>query len=243
MTANPLTQAHLDQLCRLDSSTVANAIEIFDVRLRNTGFTDSRVHCIFPDFPSMVGYAATVRVRTSDPPMKSHSYFDRTDWWSHILSIPAPRVVVVEDVDEHPGLGSFIGEVHANILYALGCVGVVTNGAVRGLRATRAIGFQMFAGNMSVSHAYAHILDFGGTVTAGRMKVQAGDLLHGDVHGVQTIPLEVADQIPNAADEIARDKERAAAFCHSREFTLDRIRAALRDWKLGKKNFRTREFS
>ena len=209
MTTNQLTQAQLDQLRRLDSSTVANAIEMFDVRLRNTGFTDSRVHCIFPDFPPMVGYAATARIRTSNPPMEGHSFYDRTDWWNHILSIPAPRIVVVEDVDEHPGLGSFIGEVHANILYALGCVGIVTNGAVRGLRAMRAIGFQMFAGNLSVSHAYAHILDFGGPVTVAGMKVRAGDLLHGDVHGVQTIPLEIADKIPHAAEQIVRN-ERAS---------------------------------
>jgi regulator of RNase E activity RraA len=227
MTTNQLTQAQVDQLRRLDSSTVANAIEMLDVRLRNTGFTDSRVHCIFPDFPPIVGYAATARIRTSNPPMEGHSYYDRTDWWDHILSIPAPRIVVVEDVDKHPGLGSFIGEVHANILYALGCVGIVTNGAVRGLRATREIRFQMFAGNLSVSHAYAHIFDFGGTVTVGGMKVQAGDLLHGDVHGVQTIPLEIADKISYAAEQIVRNKERVVALCRSQEFTLDEIRAAV----------------
>jgi regulator of RNase E activity RraA len=231
MTTNQLTQAQLDQLRGLDSFTVADTILTFDVRLRNTGFTDSRVHCIFPDFPPIVGYAATARIRTSDPPMIQHSYYDRTEWWNHILSVPAPRILVVEDIDEHPGLGSFIGEVHANILDALDCVGVVTNGAVRGLRATRAIRFQMFAGNLSVSRAYAHIFDFGGPVIVGGMKVQAGDLLHGDVHGVQTIPLEIADKIPDAAEQIIRNKARLVALCHSGEFTLDKIRAAVKDWK------------
>ena len=231
MTTNQLTQAQLDQLRRLNSPTVANAIEMFGVRLRNTGFTDSRVHCIFPEFPPIVGYAATVRIRTADPPMEGRTFYDRTDWWNHILSVPAPRIVVAEDVDEPPGLGSFIGEVHANILDALDCVGVVTNGAVRGLRATRAIRFQMFAGNMSVSRAYAHIFDFGGPVIVGGMKVQAGDLLHGDVHGVQTIPLEIADKIPDAAEQIIRNKARLVALCHSGEFTLDKIRAAVKDWK------------
>jgi 4-hydroxy-4-methyl-2-oxoglutarate aldolase len=231
MATNSLTRAQLDQLARLESSAVANAIEIFDVRLRNTGFTDSSVRCMFPDFPVMVGYAATARVRTADPPMGSHSYYDRTDWWNHILSIPSPRIVVVEDVDQHPGLGAFIGEVHANILNALGCAGVVTNGAVRGLRAVRAARFQMFAGGTSVSHAYAHVFDFGGAVTIGRMKVQSGDLLHGDAHGVQTVPLEIADKVADVAKEILQNKKRLAALCHSREFTLDKIRAAVKDWK------------
>lgn len=231
MTTHPLTQAQLDQLRPLDSSALSSAIEIFDVRLRNAGFTDGAVHCMFPDLPAVVGYAATARVRTSDPPMGSQSYYDRTDWWDHILSIPAPRIVVVEDVDQHPGLGAFIGEVHAYILSALGCVGVVTNGAVRGLPAARAIRLQMFAGNTSVSHAYAHIFDFGSAVTVGRMKVNPGDLLHGHIHGVQTIPLEIADKVPEIAERIIQKKKQLAALCQSRECTLDKIRAAVKDWK------------
>jgi 4-hydroxy-4-methyl-2-oxoglutarate aldolase len=231
MTTKQLSEVQLEQLRDLDSSAVANAVELFDVRLRNVGFTDSSVHCMLPDFPPMVGYAATARVRTSDPPMEGHSYYDRTDWWNHILSIPAPRIVVVEDVDDHPGLGAFIGEVHANILRALGCVGVVTNGAVRDLRASRALKFYMFAGNVSVSHAYAHIFDFGGGVTVGQMQVKAGDLLHGDAHGVLTLPLEIAGKIPEAAGQIVRNKQRVVALCHSREFTLDKIRDAVKEWK------------
>jgi 4-hydroxy-4-methyl-2-oxoglutarate aldolase len=231
MTTQQLTEAQLEQLRALDSSAVANAVELFDVRLRNTGFTDSGVHCMFPDFPPMVGYAATARLRTSDPPMESHSYYNRTDWWNHILSVPAPRIVVVQDVDKHPGLGAFIGEVHANILRAMGCVGVVTNGAVRDLRAIRNLKLQTFAGNVSVSHAYAHIFDFGGGVTVGRMQVKPGDLLHGDAHGVLTIPLEIADKVPDAASQIVRKKQSVVALCHSREFTLDKIRDAVKEWK------------
>jgi hypothetical protein len=102
MNTGQLCQAELEQLRRLESCTVANAVESFGVRLRNTGFTDSTVRCIFPTFPPMVGYAATARIRTSAPPMEGHNYYDRTDWWNHILSIPSPRIVVLEDLDAHP---------------------------------------------------------------------------------------------------------------------------------------------
>jgi 4-hydroxy-4-methyl-2-oxoglutarate aldolase len=231
MSKKELTEIQLKQLRSLDSSVVANAVELFDVRLRNAGFTDSRVRCLLPDLPPMVGYAATARLRTTNPPMKGHSYYDRTDWWNNILSMPAPRIVVVEDIDDPPGLGAFIGEVHANILRALGCVGVVTNGAVRGLHACRAIEFHMFAGNVSVSHAYAHIFEFGGTVTVGSMKVEPGDLLHGDAHGVLSIPAEIADQIPEAASRIMQNKQRVVALCHSPDFSLDKIREAVKEWK------------
>jgi 4-hydroxy-4-methyl-2-oxoglutarate aldolase len=186
---------------------------------------------MFPEFPPVVGYAATARIHTSNPPMEGNSFHDRTDWWNHIVRIPAPRMVVVEDVDNPPGLGSFIGKVHGNILYALGCVGVVTNGAVRGLRAAQAIGLQIFAGNLSASHAYAHIFDFGGPVSVAGMRVQPGDLLHGDVHGVQTIPLEIADRIPERAKEMTQNDEQIIALCRSQEFTLEKIRAAVKNLK------------
>jgi 4-hydroxy-4-methyl-2-oxoglutarate aldolase len=135
-----LAPALIKDLRRLDSATVANAVETFDARLPNTGFADSRIRCLFPDFPPMVGYAATARIRTAEPPMEGQNYIERRDWLNYILTIPEPRVVVLEDMDDPPGLSSLIGEMHANILNTLGCAGVVTNGAVRGLPTSRAQG-------------------------------------------------------------------------------------------------------
>ena len=171
----------LEKLRELNSCSVANAVETFGVRLRNTGFTDSSIRCIFQDFPRTVGYAATVRVRTSDPPMEGESYYYRLDWLDHVLSIPAPRVLVVQDIDRHPGLGAFIGDVHSNILAAIGCIAVVTNGAVRNVSEAEALHFQMYAGTSSVSHAYAHVFDFGAPMDVAHMQVQPGDCFMGIV--------------------------------------------------------------
>jgi 4-hydroxy-4-methyl-2-oxoglutarate aldolase len=224
MKTEPLPRALLDELGHIDACTVANAIETFDVRIRNAGFAGSGVRCILDGFPPLAGYAATARIRTSEPPMEGHCYHEQTDWWDHILSIPEPRIVVVQDIDKHPGLGSFVGEVHANIFLALGCIGLVTNGAVRDLPPVRAAGFQLFAGSVSVSHAFAHIFDFGGDVEVGRMRVHPGDLIHGDVHGVQTVPLEIANKIPGAARELLEKEQRLIALCHSAGFTVEKLR-------------------
>src|ERR1700722_1910144 len=230
MDTNRLALLELECLRRLSSCTVSNVVESFGVRLRNTGFTDSSVHCIFPGFPPMVGYAATARIRTATSPLEGHWHEARTEWLNHVLSIPEPRIVVLEDLDTPPGLGSFIGEIHASILNALGCVGVVTNGAVRDLPAVEAIKFHMFARNLSVSHAYSHILDFGGPVIVGGMKVEPGDLLHGDLHGVLTVPREIAPKVADAAEEILQREERVVALCRSNEFTLEKLREAVEEW-------------
>jgi 4-hydroxy-4-methyl-2-oxoglutarate aldolase len=237
MTSNQIEPAALEKLRQLDSCTVANAIETFGVRLRNTGFTDSTVRCTFKDFPPLVGYAATVRVRTADPPMEGDSYYYRLDWLEHVLSVPTPRVLVVEDMDHNPGLGSFIGDVHANMLRALGCIGVVTNGAVRNVEAARDLKFQMFARNLSVSHAFAHVFDFGSPVVVGQMQVRPGDLLHGDRHGVQTVPMEIAQKIPPVAQRMNGEEREIIEFCQSGAFTLEKLRADVAALKIKRKNF------
>ncbi len=227
----PLTPATLEALRRLDTCSVANAIEGFHVRLRNEGFANASVRSLFPRLtPPLLGYAVTVRVRTSSPPIEGgEAYLDRTDWWEHVLSLPAPRVVVTQDVGSKPGLGACWGEMHAHILRALGCVGVVTSGAVRDLPAVEALGFHFFACSVAVSHAYAHIVDFGGPVEIGGLAIQPGDLLMGDVHGLLSIPREIAAAIPPAAAQIAEKERQLIALCETKDVSLEKLRTTLKE--------------
>jgi regulator of RNase E activity RraA len=202
---------------------VANAIETFNVRLHNTGFTNASIRCMFEDAPPMVGYAATARLRSGEPPMVGNTFHDRADFWNSILQIPSPRILVLEDKDNPPGRGAFVGDMHAAILKALGCIGYVTNGAVRELTAVRAMGVQLFAGNVAVSHAYAHIFDLGASITVGGMEVRPGDLLHGDQHGLLTIPTEVAGAIPAVAAEIQMEEQKVINFCRSSTFSVAKL--------------------
>jgi len=217
----------MEILRRLDGCTVANAIERFHQRLRNEGFADNSIRCLFPHLPPMLGYAATVKIRGSAPPIAAGVYAERTDWWDYVASLPAPRVVVVQDMASTPGLGSLLGVVHVNILRALGCAGAVTNGAVRGLPAAEKLGFHLFAGSVSVSHAYMHIIEFGTPVEVGGLQVQSGDLLHGDLHGMQSIPLELAGKIPAVAAEIIAGDQELIRLCQSKDFSLEKLRSAL----------------
>lgn len=228
----PLTAQELEELRRLDACTLANAIESFQERLRNEGFMDHTVRCLFPRLQPMLGYAATIKIRGSSPPTTNGSYPDRTDWWDYIQSLPAPRVVVVQDVASKVGLGSLVGSVHMNILRALDCTGVVTNGSVRDIPAAENAGFHYFAGSVSVSHAYIHIVEMGQPVEVAGLKVCSGDLLHGDVHGVQSIPLELAGRIPQAAAALLAREQALVALCQSPGFSIAKLRAAVAADKL-----------
>jgi 4-hydroxy-4-methyl-2-oxoglutarate aldolase len=225
-----LTPSEIESLSRLSSCQVADAIETFDIRLRNEGFMDSSLRCLFPSLPPMTGYAVTARIRTSEPPMAGKAYPDRTDWWTYLLTIPAPRVVVLEDRDRSPGFGSCAGEVHAHIFKALGCVGLVTNGAVRDLEGAESIGFRFFAAHVAVSRAYYHMVDFGMPVEVGNLKVRPGDLLHGDRHGVVSIPASIAREVPAAAARVAGLERRVLEAADSPHSSLEELREAVQQF-------------
>jgi regulator of RNase E activity RraA len=224
-----IREEQLNALRRLDTCTVSNAIETFNVRLRNTGFADARIRCMFEDFPPMVGYAATARLRTGEPPIAGRIYHERADWWQSILAIPSPRVVVLADLDTPPGRGALLGDMHAAILRGLGCVGYVTNGAVRELPSVRELGLQVFAGNVTVTHAYAHIFDFGSAVTVGGLEIRPGDLLHGDRHGLLTIPREIVPEIPAVASRLQENEQKVIDFCRSKEFSVAGLRRVMEE--------------
>lgn len=217
----PLSPEVLETLRQEPTPSVANAIETFNIRSRSEGFTSSAIRCILPEVGPMIGYAATAKIRSAKQPAPGEAV-PRREMWEHILSLPAPRVVVIQDLDDEP-VGSFWGEVQANIHKALGCVGVVTNGGVRDLDEVREVGFALFAGHIHVSHAYVHVVEVGTPVEVGGLTVHPGDLLLGDQHGVIQIPHEIAADVPAGARQVEARERRIIELCQSDEFSLDRL--------------------
>jgi 4-hydroxy-4-methyl-2-oxoglutarate aldolase len=224
-----LTPALIDDYRRLSGAAVSNAIETFDLRLRNEGFADPTLRCLYRELPPVAGHAVTARIRCTAPPPVGHSYHDRTDWWNYIVSVPAPRIVVVEDVDDRPGFGAFVGEVHTSILRALGAVAYATNGSVRDVDAVRRFGFHLFTSGVAVSHGFAHIIDFGGPVQIAGLTVSSGDYLFGDGDGLLTLPPSIVDRIPAVARQLRTKEEKVIEFCGSPGFSVQGLRELVKD--------------
>jgi regulator of RNase E activity RraA len=119
--------------------------------------------------------------------------------------------------------------VHVNILKALGCVGAVTNGAARELRGIEASDFQVFAGRLAISRAYVHIVEFGGRVEVGGLKIQPGDLLHGDRHGIINVPQDLATKLPAVASRIMEKKQQVIDLSKKPGASLEELGQALRE--------------
>ena len=166
----------IEALKKIDTPSICNAIEGFNVKPKNEGFMLPEIKGVLPDLPPAVGYAVTAVICADQPEGPTVS---REDWWDLIVSVPEPRFIVMHDID-NPPLGAYWGEVQSNIHKALGAVGVATDGTVRDLDEVRAIGFQFFAKEVSASHAYVRLVDIGIPVKIGGLTVRTGDLLHGD---------------------------------------------------------------
>ena len=189
-----------------DVPTLSNTIERFEVRPRNGGFMRPEIRCILPSLGPMVGNAVTATTISRTPGSGISECGKSMESFDYIVSVPAPRIVVIDDLDEPPGVGSYWGEIHATQHQLAGCVGTATNGGVRDLPEVERIGFHLFAQNVIVSHAHCHVADFGKPVNVGEMSVAVGDLLQGDQLGILKILVENAGELPSAARK-ERDRE------------------------------------
>jgi regulator of RNase E activity RraA len=215
-----LSSEELAALRRWPTCAISNAVELFNIRPRNEGFMLPEIKCIFPELGPMIGFAATAVISADSPEGRR---IPPPEWWEVVRKIPEPRVVVIHDLDR-PVIGSFWGEVNANIHKALGCVGTVTDGSVRDLDEVREAGFHFFASCVTVSHAYVHLVEVGIPVKVGGLVVKPGDLIMGDKHGVISIPLEIAGDVPKAAQMVEGWERRVINFCKSKEFTVDGLK-------------------
>jgi regulator of RNase E activity RraA len=213
----------IEALGRYDAPTLANAIETFDLQPRDVGFADSRIRCMFPELGRMVGFAATATIAARGVPSSDWAGAGNEALYAHARTIRTPSVVVVKDVDDPPAHGSLWGEVHATIFGALGCVGCVTDGAVRDLDEARSMGFHFFASGPAVSHAYVRVETVGEPVEIGGLLVAPGDLLHADQHGVLKIPPEIAAELPAAADRVIESEQALLRWVRSDDFDPERL--------------------
>lgn len=202
----PLTAEQLASLKKYDTPTVCNAIELFDVRPRHTGFMNASIQACFPGLPPMVGYAATATFRSQQPPRKGDAYSGLDAQVDRFAELPGPPVVVFQDVDD-PVVSATFGEVMCTTYQAFGSVGLITSGAGRDLDQVAALNFPAFTGGTICAHGYCHIPQIHVPVSVGGITIFPGELLHGDRNGVTTIPPEIATEIPEVCREVMEAEE------------------------------------
>ena len=195
-----LTPQQFDALKRIDSPTIANAIETFEVRPRVSGYVGFDIRCIFPDMPPTVGYAVTCTV---DSTTEGRVGIGFNALYELLENAPKPAIVVMQDVGQDRIHSCHAGEVMSTRMKSLGAVGILTDGGLRDANEVRSLGgFQYFCAGLVVSHGNPICVSVGDDVTISGMTVKMGDLLHGDLNGVVHIPDETATDVAEAAYKV-----------------------------------------
>lgn len=200
MNPNPLSHADLLQLKRWNTPTIYNGWEqITRCDASADGFNLEEARDFMPHMGTMVGYAVTVVVEPSNREHRQTHPNAWTEYRRHVASIPGPKIVVVQDLDKPRVIGAFWGEVNSNIHRALGCVGTITDGAVRDLDEMCNAGFKAIARRLCVGHAHSHPVRWGCEVEVFGRRIQPGDLIHADKHGFLVVPPEDQPRLLDAA--------------------------------------------
>lgn len=216
----------LKRLELIDTPTICNALELIDPSRRNFGYTDEIMHCFRPEMHPVCGIAKTATCRSFRPANKIAEELkaERVKYYTYIDEGDYPKIIVMQDLDGvHRSHGPFWGEFNTRIHKSLGCVGVVTDGSIRDAP-NLPDGIQLISAGMKPSHGNIHIVDYNTQVNVAAMVVIPGDIVHADIHGAVTFPLNWVEEVIKKAAEFVDSEEPVLEACRSNpNLTLDEI--------------------
>ena len=198
-TSRRMSYSDVLELKRWNTPSVYNGWEAITTRDRTRGhFNREAPHDFMPQMGPMVGYAVTVVIEPSNP-----AYQRNPNTWSeyrrYVAGLPGPKIVVVQDLDKPHHVGAYWGEVNSNTHRALGCVGTITDGAIRDVDEMCNAGFKALAVRLAIGHAYSVPVRWNVPVEVFGCPVQPGQLIHADKHGFLVIP---EDDEPGLLDAV-----------------------------------------
>ncbi len=199
MENKTLTHAQLLQLKRWNTPTIYNGWEqITQHNIARDSFNIEETHDFMPQMGPMIGYAVTVVIEPSNPTHKETAP-PTQDYYRYVGNTPGPKIVIVQDLDKPLVLGSMWGEVNSNRHRSLGCIGTITDGAIRDVDEMTNAGFKAIAQRLCVGHAHVKPIRWNCEVEIFGTKIQPGQLIHADKHGFMAIPPEDEKNLLEAA--------------------------------------------
>jgi len=189
-----LSHGDLLQLKRWNTPTVYNGWEQITKHDRTRDAINlEETRDFMPQMGPMAGYAVTLVIEPSSSRHRETNPKAWSEYRRYVASVPGPKIVVVQDLDKPRVIGSFWGEVNSNTHRTLGCVGTITDGAVRDIDEMTNAGFKAIARRLCVGHAYSVPVCWNCEAEVFGQRIQPGQLIHADKHGFLAVP---ADDLP-----------------------------------------------
>jgi regulator of RNase E activity RraA len=219
--------AMLEKLKRFDTPSITNVVATYPADplclglydpWRQNWYTDTSVHCIYPELGVTVGYAVTVVYALPNPGFKRLSIMDLLD---ALEKSKKPIIVVIKQEfppEILPKVGLCGGQM-TTAFKACGAVGVVTNGPSRDVDEIRPMKFQYMMSGVTPGHGDFGITAINVPVSVAGMDVMPGDIIHMDENGACKFPADkLADVCKNAEAFLKIEAERVAAMKSAKTF-------------------------
>ncbi|NNE52753.1 MAG: RraA family protein [Sulfitobacter sp.] len=213
-------------LCRVDTPTVCNAIEVAQGKRGFDAFTRGTMQCSAPG-AAMVGFARTARIRAVKPPEEPAEVIKarRMAYYKYMAEGPRPGLAVVQDLDVPHAIGAYWGEINTNVHKAFGLSGALTDGVMRDL-GDLPDGFPVVAGAIGPSHGFVHVVDFDQPVEIMGLPVAPGALVHADRHGAVVIPDDLVPELEQAIAQLFQSERVVLDAVKGKRIGFDEFEAA-----------------
>ena len=220
--AVPLGRRDLAALRAFGTAAICDAVAELAPERRGSGFTIAPLFAARQDLPPVVGYACTAAIRTAAPPHADAETSDLLTWLEHVAGAGKPTVAVIQDIDgPRHGIGACCDRALASMHAALGCEGLLTDGAIRDVALLPA-GLQALSSGIKPSHGWLRWVAIGGPVNVAGLAVSEGEIVHLDSEGAVTVPADLVREIPAAIEHARAQQAELLAICRRPDihFTL-----------------------
>jgi len=215
----------LRQLLEFDSALLANTLIYVDPTPAEEIYIGGSIQCQTPGIGPMVGIAVTCEIDSSSPggTFQMDPYYTQLE---QIQQMKEPVVWIVKTVGSRPDHECVLGDGMAKLLYAAGCIGVVTDGGLRDVAGYASVPFHAFAKGRVIHHTPYRFRAFNQPVEVGGLTIHPGDVIHGSAEGVIRIPKAALDLLPANAVQM-RAFEHEAHFVFRRPDLAPRVKSAM----------------
>jgi regulator of RNase E activity RraA len=218
----------IERLEKIDTPTISNVVATYPrsdncMKLYDAWYgewyTDSTIHCVYPEMGPKVGYVATVVFCE-----RSEKFTGMSRWAlpEHIDRTKKPVVLVAEqqfplELDNRVGL---FGEIMTTQYKAQGVIGVITNGPMRDIDAIKPLNFQYYSTGVTPGHGDFMVKAVGVPVKVGGMTVMPGDMVHMDMHGAVKFPADKMGEVLERAEKLLESEGATMKIYKDPEFSL-----------------------
>jgi 4-hydroxy-4-methyl-2-oxoglutarate aldolase len=223
----------IQELRKFDTATICNVIATYpesDICLKlydawwGEYYTDTSLHCMYPDYDPICGYAATAWYSDEKP---EYTKIDPLSLFDHLSSTLKPVILVAKQTWTS-GLERLAGLFGGNMTAqyrAFGVEGVVTDGPMRDYIEIKESKVQYLATGLSSGHGPLQLRGVNIPVKVAGMGVQPGDIIHMDHCGAAKFPAIHLAKVLEYAKELIKREEKQKAVFQDPHFDFERWKA------------------